>query len=120
MVLEYRTNRQTWNMIDGDISFCYDSVSDEVKEIKEKYTEDKWNIEISKMLRKKCENAGFLTTYPHYKNFTIITEKNWGDISQIMIVSVERKGSREIFVFDYFHKFRILYNDGTVIREFGD
>lgn len=38
MILEYRTNRQTWNMIDGDISFCWDFVEDEIKKLKEKYS----------------------------------------------------------------------------------
>lgn len=120
MILEYRTNTQTWNMIDGDVSFCYEDASDEIKEIKKKYAEDKWNIEISKVLKQKTEKAGFLTECPHCKDFHIISDKDWSEITQIIIVSVFRGSNREIFVFDYFHKFRICYNDGTIIREFGN
>lgn len=120
MILEYRTNRQTWNMVDGDISFCWDFVEDEIKKLKEKYSEDKLQIEIANIFKGKTKEAGFLTEKPHCKNFHICIERKWEEVKDIIIIVVHKGCGYEVFVFDESNNVRICYNDGMVIREFGD
>lgn len=118
MILEYKTNNHTWNMVDGDISFCYYHIEDEIKRIKEKNDKEKWNDKILELAKAKTLEAGFFTDYPN-KGIFIWSEKEWHEIKEIYIVVISRRNNHEVFVFDHDYFFRILYNDGTIIREYG-
>lgn len=118
MILEYKTNSHTWNMVDGDISTCYYGVEDEVKKIKKENPKEKWDLEIRKFFKSKVLEAGFATDFPN-RPIVICSDKDWAEIEAIEIVVVSRKNNHETFVFDYDYRFRLLYNDGTIIREYG-
>lgn len=120
MILEYRTNTHTWTMVDGDISSCYYCVEKDIKKILGENKKESVHKEIRKLFEKKVFEAGFGTGYPGTKKFLVLSDKDWTNIKSIEVVVIERKDGHEIFVFDYDYEFRIRYNDGTIVREYGN
>ena len=120
MILEYRTNTHTWTMMDGDISSCYYMVEKDIKRILEENEEENVRKEIMRLFKRKVFEAGFGTDNPGTRTFMVLSDKDWADIKSIEVVVIERKDSLEIFIFDYDYEFRIRYNDGTIIRKYGN
>lgn len=120
MILEYRTNSHTWNMLDGDISMCYYNVKDEIKKISEQSEKEKIYKEIKNLFKRKASEAGAMVYSPINSSFLVLSEKDWSDIKSVEVVAVFRSDNIKIFVFDYNYPFRIRYNDGTIVREYGN
>lgn len=120
MILEYRTNTHTWTMMDGDISSCYYMVEKDIKRILEESKKENVRKEIIRLFKRKAFEAGFGTDNPGIRTFMVLSDKDWADIKSIEVVVIERRDSHEIFIFDCDYEFRIRYNDGTIVRKYGN
>lgn len=119
MVLEYRTNSCTWNMIDSPkIASCSFDVEEDVKKIAERTGDDFGNFhhELMKLMKEKYMiHAGYSPSFEtelHIENKEVLS-----DTKEIVMIAVDKKRGTEIHFFDSEFPYYICCNDGSIFEK---